>query len=306
MQSGVPPLLAMDATTKEKISPSFFCSTCGTPLSGMEDSDVYCTSCPADIPAPANAQASSSSGPPTKEPIFKFLCQQCDQKFSSPVGLAGRPFTCPVCSTENTVPLEQPGKPSRDPSLRTTVQPTLLPLTQEQFFPEFALGQDIANSSSGLSEQLLLLDDAGNTLETLPQREANMDTIPYHLDSCHSPRQLSCTQSQKLNKSSPGNTSVGDVEPENDQPIRITHPIHGNNRTILPQPRARVKSGELTPIRLGEETSALPAPNVKQPDPARKAPCLPPDSDWQSDSGGHFFSDEIEITKIFPVTTTQV
>ena len=133
-----------------------------------------------------------------------------------------------------------------------------------------------------------------------------MDTIPYRLDPCHSPRQLSCTQSQKLNESSPGNTSVGKVEPENDQPIRITHPIHGNNRTILPQPRARVKSGELTPIRLGEETSALPAPNVKQPDPARKAPCLPPGSDWQSDSGGHFFSDEIEITKIFPVTNTQV
>ncbi|MEC9056234.1 MAG: hypothetical protein VX633_13045, partial [Verrucomicrobiota bacterium] len=190
----------MEATTREKISPSIFCSTCGTPLSGLEDSDVYCSSCLADIPAPANGQASDSSGPSTKEPIFKFFCQQCDQKFSSPVGFAGSHFICPVCSTENTVPFNQSNESSFEPSLGTTTPSTPLPVPQDQFFPEFELERDIANRSSGLPEQLLLLDNAGNTIETPPRRGTSSGTTRYNLEPCHSHRQLSCKESHELDE----------------------------------------------------------------------------------------------------------
>ena len=303
MQSGVPPPLAMDATTREKISPSFFCSTCGTPLSGLEDSGAYCPSCLADIPAPANEQASNSSGLSTKEPIFKFFCQQCDQKFSSPVGFAGSQFICPICSTENTVPLNQSNESSRE----TTTPSNPLPVPQDQFFPEFGLERDITNLSSGLSEQLLLRDDAGNTIETPPRRGTSSDTTRYNLEPCHSHRQLSRNESHELDEPAPVGISAGNVEPEDNQPIRITHPIHGKNRTILPRRRAKEKPGELTPIRLRKEASALPAPNVKQPDPVpRKAFGFPHDSCRQNEPIDQLFSDEIEIEKIFPVTNTQV
>ena len=55
-------------------------------------------------------------------------------------------------------------------------------------------------------------------------------------------------------------------EPEEEtEPIRITHSINGENRTILPRRRAEKEPNELIAIHLGEEATALPAPSDPRP-----------------------------------------
>ena len=295
-------LLTMNTTIREKITPTFCCATCGTPLSGMESQDAYCSSCQAGIPTRANEQNPDSSALSGEETIFKFFCQQCNQKFSSPVEFSGRHFICPICSRENTVPFKHSEMPFRGCSSWTTTPAPPVPVPQDQFFPEFALEHDVSNRSSVLSEQLLLLDHA---CKALPQKEENNDAPQYNLDPSHPPPRLTRKKSHGLNKSAPGNDPTGETEPEEGQPIRIT--VHGENRTILPRRRVEAEPNELIPIRLGKEGSALPAPTVKQPNPIpREISDSPASSGREENPIDQFFGDEIEIDKIFPVTNTQV
>ena len=96
-----------------------------------------------------------------------------------------------------------------------------------------------------------------------------------------------------------------DLEEDETEPIRITHPVNGENRTILPRRRTEREPNDLIPIRLGKEAPALPAPKVKQPNfIAGKASDFLAGSGREGDSINQFFGDEIEIDKIFPVTKT--
>ena len=288
----------MDATNGENATINFFCATCGEILRGLASNGIACSSCVSGIPIPTNEHENSSNLPHPEEEIFKFFCSHCEQKFSSPVGFAGKRFNCPMCSKENVVPDRHSGSLTQEnPPAIPSPRPGI---GQDVSLPEFELEPSSANPASGQLEQLPLLnetDPAAPRRKNLIKDESPVISSPGEIDQAALQEQDPCHKKP----------NAKEIEPAEIQPIRITHPVNGEDRTILPRRRAKEESNELIPIRLGDEDTALPAPKVKQPNPIpRKVSDFLADSDREGDSIDPLFGDEIEIEKIFPVTNTQV
>ena len=288
----------MDATNGENATINFFCATCGEILQGLASNGITCSSCVPEIPIATNEHENPSGLLLPEEEIFKFFCGHCEQKFSSPVGFAGKRFSCPMCSRENVVPHQHSAaltqeKPPTIPSLRPGIE-------QDESLPKFELEPSEANPASGQPEQLLLLNEnapAPPRRKNPIENESPVIPAPGKTDQAALQEQDHCHR----------NPNAEEVEPAEIQPIRITHPVNGENRTILPRCRIEEEPNDLIPIRLGEEDAALPAPKVKQPNPiARKVSDILAESVREEDSIDQIFGDDIEIEKIFPVTNTQV
>jgi predicted RNA-binding Zn-ribbon protein involved in translation (DUF1610 family) len=85
------------------------------------------------------------------------------------------------------------------------------------------------------------------------------------------------------------------------QPIRLTNPINGKNRTILPQPRDEQEDIVNGPIRLGETESSLPAPRVKQPTfMAHKVAEVLADPNLKDDPFDVLLDEDFDVEKLFP------
>ncbi|MFP6877656.1 MAG: hypothetical protein VCA37_12565, partial [Roseibacillus sp.] len=89
--------------------------------------------------------------------------------------------------------------------------------------------------------------------------------------------------------------------------IRLTNPVSGTNRTILPRPRdkrieeERQVSARRRPIRLEEGESSLPAPRVKQPSAmANKVSDLLADPNLEDDPFDALLDDDFDVVKLFP------
>ena len=86
------------------------------------------------------------------------------------------------------------------------------------------------------------------------------------------------------------------------QPIRLTHPVNGKDRTILPQPKVAPPETPHGPIRLQEGETALPAPEVKQPGAlTRRVSDLLIDPNLKDDPFEELLDDDFDIEKLFPI-----
>jgi DNA-directed RNA polymerase subunit RPC12/RpoP len=118
----VPPPVAEASRTDVKKPTSetvlkFFCSICGQKLSTTLDKAGASTVCPAcnsairvpdTQPPPPESAESDEAEAASNEGTFKFHCANCNKKFEALRSWAGRPFVCPSCGAEVTVP-EPPG-----------------------------------------------------------------------------------------------------------------------------------------------------------------------------------------------------
>jgi DNA-directed RNA polymerase subunit RPC12/RpoP len=85
----------------------FYCSICGQKLSALVDAagaKTVCPGCNSSITVPQNQPAPPEHADQAPEETFKFHCAGCGKKFEARRSWAGRPFVCPACSTELTVP----------------------------------------------------------------------------------------------------------------------------------------------------------------------------------------------------------
>ena len=290
----------MDATNGENATINFFCATCGEILPGLANNGIACSSCVTGISIPTSNPENSANLLPPGEETFKFFCAHCEQKFSSPVGFVGQQFNCPICSTENIVPAPHSAAlPRKNPPV---ISSSHLDPGGDAPLPKFELEPSATSPESGHPEQLLLLDEGPTTSTAIGranmnQDDSTMNPVPGNTDQLPSQKQDRCHKMPRAKEPEEAET----------EPIRITHPINGENRTILPRRRAEKEPNELISIRLGEEATALPAPKVKQPNfIAGKVSDFLAGSGLEGDSINQFFGDEIEIDKIFPVTKTQV
>lgn len=299
----IQPSLLMDATTGESVTINFFCSTCGKILNGPPDNRIACSSCLIGIPIPTSA--SEESGKvlhPGDGEIFKFFCGHCEQKFSSPVGFAGKRFNCPICSKKNVVPGPHSVAPAQEIPFSSAVP------ARDEFFPKFELEPCAANPASGQPEQLLLLDETCHAVAAAPRgKKMHGEEAKMNPTSAETDRKPVQNQDRCLDNPYTEECSNEELESVDTQPIRITHTGNGGDRTILPRHRVEEEPHELIPIRLGEEKGALPPPRVRQPDfIAGNGSGLFPDPGPKDDSFDRLFGDDIEIEKIFPGTETQV
>jgi DNA-directed RNA polymerase subunit RPC12/RpoP len=102
-------------------------------------------------------------------------------------------------------------------------------------------------------------------------------------------------------KDSPGQLA------KSNRAIRLSNPVSGTNRTILPRPRderieeERKVSAGRRPIRLEEGESSLPAPRVKQPSAmANKVSDLLADPNLEDDPFDALLDDDFDVEKLFP------
>ncbi len=275
---------------------NFFCATCGEILPGLANDRIACSSCVTGVSIPTSNPENSANLLPSGEETFKFFCAHCEQKFSSPVGFVGEQFNCPICSKGNIVPSpHSTALPRKNPP---AIPSSHLDPGADEPLPKFELEPSPTNPESGHPEQLLLLDEGPAAgWANMNQDDSTMNPASGKTDQLPLQEQDRCHNKARTE----------DLEEDETEPIRITHPVNGENRTILPRRRAEKEPNELISIRLGEEAAALPAPKVKQPNfIAGKVSDFLSGSGLEGDSIKQFFGDEIEIDKIFPVTKTGV
>jgi len=111
----VPPPLAepTEKTQSQKVSLKFFCAICGQKLSAtpaQAGTQTVCPACnsaitiPESQPAPPESSDAGAGDEPERGGTFKFHCPNCDKRFEAKKSWAGRPFVCPSCEKEVTVP----------------------------------------------------------------------------------------------------------------------------------------------------------------------------------------------------------
>ena len=116
-----------------------------------------------------------------------------------------------------------------------------------------------------------------------------------------SPSEESPSSTRTLSKSNPASSLESASSLSDTQPIRLTNPINGKNRTILPQPRDEQEDIVNGPIRLGESESTLPAPRVKQPTVmANKVAEALADPNLEDDPFNALLDEDFDVEKLFP------
>jgi phage FluMu protein Com len=116
-----------------------------------------------------------------------------------------------------------------------------------------------------------------------------------------SPNEESPPSTRTLSKSNPASSLESASSLSDTQPIRLTNPINGKNRTILPQPRDEQEDIVNGPIRLGETESTLPAPRVKQPTfMENKVAEALADPDLEDDPFNVLLDEAFDVEKLFP------
>ena len=290
----------MNATNGQKDTINFFCATCGGILRGPDRNGIACSSCLTRIPIRVS-EHEQSSDLLTNGKNFKFLCTHCEQSFSSPVGFAGKHFNCPVCSRENVVPRQHSMTP---PQEHPSAIPDSRPESQrDDFLPEFELEPSTDNPAREQFQQLLLLNETDTAVPSMSCRKEAIEVEPPAKPGPEEPDQPPLPTPDRCH----GGSKAQQSEPVDIQPIRIAHPLSGRDRTILPQGGLKKNPNGIIPLRLGEEDTALPPPEVSQPGPiARSASEPPANPGREGDAHDPFFGDDIDIEKIFPAAKTQV